>query len=160
VVSDNSPDPVVRAGDGDDQPEQMRVRRDKLERLWSQGINPYPVTFPRTTTIGELRSSYADLETDQQTGDRVGIAGRVMLSRTGGKLCFATLRDGTGEVQVMLSLDRLGEESLAAWKSTWATTSASRARSSRRGGVSSRCSATAGPWSPRRCGRCPTSTRG
>ncbi|MDQ1664084.1 MAG: lysyl-tRNA synthetase, class [Actinomycetota bacterium] len=117
MVSDNSPDPVVRAVDGDDQPEQMRVRRDKLERLWSQGINPYPVTFPRTTTIGELRSSYADLETDQQTGDRVGIAGRVMLSRTGGKLCFATLRDGTGEVQVMLSLDRLGEESLAAWKS-------------------------------------------
>ena len=27
------------------------------------------------------------------------------------------MRDGTGEVQVMLSLDRLGEESLAAWKS-------------------------------------------
>ena len=40
----------------------------------------------------------------------------MVLSRTGGKLCFATLRDGTGELQVMLSLDQVGEESLAAWK--------------------------------------------
>jgi lysyl-tRNA synthetase class 2 len=39
-----------------------------------------------------------------------------VLSRTGGKLCFATLRDGTDDLQVMLSLDRLGEERLAAWK--------------------------------------------
>ena len=46
--------------------------------------------------------------------------------RNTGKLCFATLRDGDGtELQVMLSLDRVGEESLAAWKrrSTSATTS-------------------------------------
>ncbi|MGZ4592950.1 MAG: lysine--tRNA ligase [Actinomycetes bacterium] len=116
-MSEQSPDPVAPEGSYDDQPEQMRVRRDKLERLWDKGVDPYPVTFPRTTTIAELRSSYPDLEVDQQTGDRVGIVGRVMLSRTGGKLCFATLRDGTGEVQVMLSLDKLGADSLAGWKS-------------------------------------------
>jgi lysyl-tRNA synthetase class 2 len=39
-----------------------------------------------------------------------------VLKRDGGKLCFATLRDGTGDLQVMLSLDRLGEERLSAWK--------------------------------------------
>ncbi len=39
-----------------------------------------------------------------------------MLSRIGGKLCFASIRDGSGDIQVMLSLDRLGEESLARWK--------------------------------------------
>jgi lysyl-tRNA synthetase class 2 len=39
-----------------------------------------------------------------------------MLKRDGGKLCFATLRDGTGDLQVMLSLDRLGEERLSDWK--------------------------------------------
>jgi lysyl-tRNA synthetase class 2 len=47
----------------------------------------------------------------------VSIAGRVVLNRIGGKLCFATLRDGTGDVQVMLSQDKVGDESLAAWKS-------------------------------------------
>ena len=36
--------------------------------------------------------------------------------RNTGKLCFATLRDNGVELQVMLSLDRVGAESLAAWK--------------------------------------------
>ena len=44
------------------------------------------------------------------------MVGRVMLKRDGGKLCFATLRDGSGEVQVMFSLDRLGEQRLSDWK--------------------------------------------
>ena len=39
-----------------------------------------------------------------------------MLYRNGGKLCFATIRDGTGDIQVMISLDRVGEQALAAWK--------------------------------------------
>ena len=39
-----------------------------------------------------------------------------MLYRNGGKLCFATIRDGSGEIQVMISLDRAGEQALAAWK--------------------------------------------
>ena len=100
----------------EDLPEQMRVRRDKLDRLRAQGIDPYPLGYPRTVEIAELRATYADLEPDAATGDLVGVTGRVMLSRVGGKLCFATLRDGSGDVQVMLSLDRLGEESLARWK--------------------------------------------
>ena len=47
----------------------------------------------------------------------MGVTGRVILSRVGGKLCFATIRDGTGDIQVMISLDRVGPEALAAWKS-------------------------------------------
>ncbi|WP_425555221.1 bifunctional lysylphosphatidylglycerol synthetase/lysine--tRNA ligase LysX [Kitasatospora arboriphila] len=101
----------------DDLPEQMRIRREKLDRLRAAGIDPYPVGFPRTTTIADLRAKHPDLAADTATGERVGITGRVILARTGGKLCFATLRDGSGDLQVMLSLDKLGEERLAAWKS-------------------------------------------
>ena len=104
-------------GPADDLPEQMRVRREKLDRLRAEGVDPYPVGFPRTTTIAELRAAYPDLRsrtTRPATGS--GSTGRVMLRRIGGKLCFATLRDGTGDLQVMLSLDRLGEDVLAAWK--------------------------------------------
>ena len=100
----------------DDLPEQVRVRREKLDRLRARGTDPYPLGFPRTTTIADLRAAHRDLPPDSRTGERVGVTGRVMLNRIGGKLCFATLRDGTGELQVMLSLDRLGEESLAQWK--------------------------------------------
>ncbi|MFD7410092.1 bifunctional lysylphosphatidylglycerol synthetase/lysine--tRNA ligase LysX [Kitasatospora purpeofusca] len=111
-MSDQSPITAT-----DDLPEQMRVRREKLDRLRAAGIDPYPVGFPRTSTIADLRDKHPDLAPDTATGERTGITGRVILSRTGGKLCFATLRDGSGDLQVMLSLDKLGEERLAAWKS-------------------------------------------
>jgi lysyl-tRNA synthetase class 2 len=102
---------------GDDLPEQLRVRRAKLDRLREAGIDPYPVGVPRTATLAEVREKHPDLEPDTLTGEKVGITGRVIFVRNTGKLCFATLREGDAELQVMLSLDRVGEESLAAWKS-------------------------------------------
>ncbi len=97
--------------------EQMRVRLAKAERLKAAGTEPYPVGYPRTDTIADVRQRHPDLPADTATGERVGVTGRVMLYRTGGKLCFATIKDGTGEIQVMISRDRVGEDALAAWKS-------------------------------------------
>jgi lysyl-tRNA synthetase class 2 len=116
-VSEQTESPVTAPGGADELPEQMRVRREKLDRMREKGVDPYPVGFPRTKTISVVRNGFTGLEADTQTGVRVGVVGRVMLSRTGGKLCFATLRDESGEVQVMISLDKVGAESLAAWKS-------------------------------------------
>jgi len=99
-----------------DVPEQMRVRLDKLDSIRASGADPYPVGFPRTATIAEVRAAHPGLPPDTATGDRVGVTGRIMLSRIGGKLSFATIRDGTGDLQVMISLDRVGEQALAAWK--------------------------------------------
>jgi lysyl-tRNA synthetase, class II len=97
--------------------EQERVRLAKLERLRAAGADPYPVGYPRTDTIAEVRERFPELAPDTQSAERVGVTGRVMLYRTGGKLCFATIKDGTGEIQVMVSRDRTGEQALAAWKS-------------------------------------------
>jgi lysyl-tRNA synthetase class 2 len=97
-------------------PEQIRIRREKLDRIRASGRDPYPVSYPRTATIADVIAGHPGLPIDVATGDVVGIAGRVVLSRSGGKLCFATLRDGTDDIQVMLSLDRVGAEALAAWK--------------------------------------------
>src|SRR4051794_22639631 len=115
VTTDQAAD-AVPDDPSEDLPEQMRVRRLKLDRMRELGLDPYRLGYPRTTGLADLRAAYTDLEPDVATGDTVGVTGRVLLSRVGGKLCFATLRDGTGDVQVMLSLDRLGEESLALWK--------------------------------------------
>ena len=102
---------------GDDLPEQMRVRRDKRERLLAAGHEPYPVRLPITHTIGQLRATYADLDVDVSTGDRAAIAGRIIFQRNTGKLCFATLRAGDGtEIQAMLSLASVGEDALESWK--------------------------------------------
>jgi lysyl-tRNA synthetase, class II len=100
----------------DNVPEQVRVRLEKRARMLEAGIDPYPVGYPRTATAGELRAEYGSLPPDAATGKIVGVTGRVMLSRIGGKLCFATLRDGTGDIQVMIRVDQVGADALAAWK--------------------------------------------
>ncbi|MCW3813096.1 lysine--tRNA ligase [Micromonospora sp. DR5-3] len=101
----------------DDLPEQMKVRREKRDRMLAEGVEPYPVGYLRTSTLARIRAQYADLPTDTATGDRVSVTGRVIFVRNTGKLCFATLRDGDGtELQAMLSLDRVGAERLEDWK--------------------------------------------
>jgi lysyl-tRNA synthetase, class II len=97
-------------------PEQMQVRLQKASRLRAAGADPYPVGYPRTHAIAQVRAEFGDLPADSATGRTVGVTGRVMLSRNSGKLCFATIRDGTGEIQVMVSLDRAGAQVLARWK--------------------------------------------
>ena len=100
----------------DDLPEQVRVRREKYDRLVAAGTPPYALGYPRTTTLQQVREEHGELETDTRSGVTVGVAGRVVLSRTGGKLCFATLQEGEATLQVMVSLDGVGQERLAAWK--------------------------------------------
>lgn len=103
----------------DDLPEQMRVRREKRQRLLDEGVDPYPVTVERTHDIHEIVETYNadELGADHQTGVIVSIAGRVIFLRNTGKLCFVRLREGDGtEIQAMLSLAEVGEERLAAFK--------------------------------------------
>jgi lysyl-tRNA synthetase class 2 len=109
--------PAVPVDAEDDLPEQIRVRREKRQRLLDSGQDAYPVSVPRTHTIAQVRAAHPDLEPDTATGETVSVAGRVIFVRNTGKLCFATLRAGEGtEIQAMLSLDKVGEERLAAWK--------------------------------------------
>ena len=110
-------DETIAAEPDDDLPEQMRVRRHKRDELLDRGRAPYAASFRRTHTLAELRTAYADLEQGASTGVTVSVAGRVIHLRDTGKLCFARLREGDGiELQAMLSLDRIGEESLRDWK--------------------------------------------
>jgi lysyl-tRNA synthetase, class II len=100
----------------DNVPEQVRVRLEKRARMLASGVDPYPVGYPRTTNAAALRERYGDLPKDTATGDVVGVTGRVVLSRVGGKICFATLRDGDTDIQAMIRLDEVGAERLAEWK--------------------------------------------
>ena len=102
----------------DDLPEQLRIRREKRASLLERGIEPYPVAVPRTKSLQEVRQKYTGLDVDVATGDIESLTGRIIFKRDTGKLCFATLREGDGtELQAMLSLDKVGQEELDAWKS-------------------------------------------
>jgi lysyl-tRNA synthetase class 2 len=100
-----------------DLPEQLRIRREKRDRLHEAGVPAYPVSVGRTHSLGEVRERWGHLEVGEETQDVVGVAGRVVFIRTTGKLAFATLQEGHGtRLQVMLSLAEVGEAALADWK--------------------------------------------
>ena len=114
LVTETPPDALPEA----DLPEQLRIRRDKRDRLLAAGTAPYPVSVPRTHSLEQVREQWGQLEQGEETQDVVGVAGRVVFVRNTGKLAFATLQEGIGtRLQVMLSLAEVGEEALAAWKS-------------------------------------------
>ncbi|GGG20653.1 lysine--tRNA ligase [Rhodococcoides trifolii] len=101
----------------DDTPEQLRIRRDKRDRLLAEGREAYPVSVPRTHSLREIREQFPALEPDSHTGLEVGVAGRVIFLRNTGKLCFATLQEGDGtQLQAMISLAGVGEDALGSWK--------------------------------------------
>jgi lysyl-tRNA synthetase, class II len=116
--------PPVAPAEEDDLPEQMRVRREKRERLLESGRPAYPLVVERTHTLREIREKFdplmaaGELEADTRTGEQVAVAGRAIFVRNTGKLCFARLREGDGtELQVMLSLADVGQEQLDEFKS-------------------------------------------
>ncbi|WP_182113030.1 MULTISPECIES: lysine--tRNA ligase [unclassified Actinotalea] len=118
--ADPTPAPAPAAAEPvlDDLPEQLKVRREKRERLIAEGGEAYPVGVPVTATIAQVRAAHGDLAAGEETDVEVGVAARVVYLRTTGKLCFATLQDGEGNrLQAMLSQAVVGEESLARFKS-------------------------------------------
>ncbi|GAB3536835.1 lysine--tRNA ligase [Arthrobacter tecti] len=99
--------------------EQMRIRMEKRAQLLERGEDAYQVLPERSSSLGDIRKRFADLEAGDSTGENVSVVGRVVFLRNTGKLCFATLQEGDGtRLQAMLSLAVVGEESLADWKAT------------------------------------------
>ena len=81
--------------------EQQQVRREKLEKIKSLGINPYPADlFPV--------SSYSiDIKNDFKDGANVVIAGRLMSRRIQGNASFAELQDSKGRIQLYFNRDEI-----------------------------------------------------
>ncbi|MBO9540400.1 lysine--tRNA ligase [bacterium] len=91
--------------------EHEQVRRQKLAEIRALGIDPYPAKFDRTHEAGDLQTKYAALENGEETQDVVRVAGRIVGRREAGKLNFIDIQDGTGKLQLFVSLGTIGEES-------------------------------------------------
>ena len=83
--------------------EQELIRRGKLEKLISLGINPYPAElFPADHTSKEIINNFKE-------NKNVIIAGRLMSRRIQGKASFAELQDKDGKIQVYFNRDEICE---------------------------------------------------
>jgi lysyl-tRNA synthetase class 2 len=90
-----------------DLPAALRDRREKLERLVAEAIEPYASGFHRTHTTAEALALLAASPGGE--GGPVTIAGRLMVKRGQGGMAFAELQDGAGRVQLVAQRDVLGE---------------------------------------------------
>jgi len=88
----------------DEQTDPIAVRAEKLRRLREMGIEPYPHRFERRHTAAEIHQRFAELE-----GQAATVAGRLRSLRPMGKAAFAHLSDASGEIQIYLRRDALGE---------------------------------------------------
>ena len=81
--------------------EQELIRREKLKKLISLGINPYPANlFPVNNTSKDIKENFKE-------NKNVIIAGRLMSRRIQGKASFAELQDKDGKIQVYFNRDEI-----------------------------------------------------
>ena len=80
----------------------LAVRRQKLERLRERGIEPFARRYEPDARAADLQERFLDLEAGASSGERARVAGRLHGLRRLGKLWFGVLRDGSGEIQLML----------------------------------------------------------
>ncbi|HEY8241973.1 MAG TPA: amino acid--tRNA ligase-related protein, partial [Casimicrobiaceae bacterium] len=107
----NVPPPAV------DENQIIAERRGKLAQLRAAG-QAYPNDFRRDALAADLHATHdpEGNETLEPKAIRVAVAGRMMLKRVMGKACFATLQDMSGRIQLYVTLDGVGAETLDAFK--------------------------------------------
>jgi lysyl-tRNA synthetase class 2 len=100
-----------------DENQLIAERREKLAAIRAQGV-AFPNDFKPTHHAADLHHRHGQVPNEElePQGVKVAVAGRMMLKRVMGKACFGTLQDGTGRIQLYVTLDAVGAEVLAAFK--------------------------------------------
>ncbi len=89
------------------------VRIEKLRKIADLGRDPWGQRFDGHAPIGEVRSLDAPPSGSEEAGPKVRVAGRIVLRRGQGKVHFLQLRDWTGQIQVMIGKNQVGEPNWA-----------------------------------------------
>ena len=96
----------------EEQSDQLQVRRDKLTALQAKGIDPFGGKFERTHLAAELFTAYDAFSKEEleSKSEQVVIAGRLMTKRGKGKAGFAHIQDLSGQMQLYVRKDTVGDE--------------------------------------------------
>ena len=93
--------------------ELLATRREKLERLRSDGVEPYPHAYPGVVPVAAVHAAHASLPAGEDSDDRYRVAGRLHARRGQGKMAFLDLDDRSGRIQLQAKADVLGPERMA-----------------------------------------------
>ena len=92
--------------------EILQIRRDKLAQLKATGNDPYQITkYDVDSYSTEIKADF-----EAYAEKTVRIAGRMIGRRIMGKASFCNIQDSTGNIQVYVRRDDVGEEEYAAFK--------------------------------------------
>ena len=98
--------------------DQELIRREKAKKIRELGLDPFGHRFDRTAFNKEIKDKYQDIEHDEfeNINDEFTVAGRIMFIRKMGKASFFTIQDKTGNMQIYISINDIGEESYELFK--------------------------------------------
>jgi lysyl-tRNA synthetase, class II len=108
-----------------DERELIAERQKKAQEIRALGVNPYANGFSPTHTAAEILAKFAGatppVASDEAgppllTDDHFAVAGRVVALRAFGKMSFVKILDRSGQIQVQVRKDLIGEPSFALWK--------------------------------------------
>lgn len=87
--------------------EEEGVRRERLEALRKEDIDPYPTEIERSHEARLFNAQFRDLLENKRV---VTVVGRIFAIRKHGGMTFIVIEDGTGRLQVALKRDDMGPE--------------------------------------------------
>jgi lysyl-tRNA synthetase, class II len=90
--------------------ELLATRREKLERLRADGIEPFPHEYPGVVPVAAVHAAHDDLPAGEDSDDRYRVAGRLHARRGQGRMAFLDLDDRSGRIQLQAKADVLGPE--------------------------------------------------
>jgi len=98
--------------------DQEIVRRQKVEKLKEMGIDPFGQAYERTAWSKDIRDKVQGLthEEVENLNLSVSVAGRILFIRKMGKASFFAIQDLKGKQQVYISVNDVGEETYALFK--------------------------------------------
>ncbi|GAE94227.1 lysyl-tRNA synthetase [Gracilibacillus boraciitolerans JCM 21714] len=99
--------------------EQMRVRLEKMQNYREQGIDPFGDKFVRTHFAEDLLESYQQFSKEEleEKAIKTTVAGRIMTKRGKGKAGFSHIQDLSGQIQLYVRKDKIGDDAYEIFKS-------------------------------------------
>lgn len=97
----------------------MQVRKEKLDTYREHGLDPFGNKYNRTDMAQDLFDKYEQFTKEEleEKPDKVTIAGRIMTKRGKGKAGFAHLQDLSGQIQIYVRKDAIGEDAYEIFQS-------------------------------------------